>query len=141
MNSNKKFTTLIHRNFRFLLKWKVVNPSSWTFNLQSSLSSEGRVTLAVQGLPGLLHWVLLSVTAQDLHAGVQDLHRPGQKGAAPLPLWEGGVPGMLCFGCFFFLIHGKGGIMVGNKTPDENPSFCQGLFDVEAPGLVSLLVL
>lgn len=91
------------------------------------------MTLAVEGLHGLLHWDLLAFAAQDLHTRVQGLHEAGQKGPE-------GARDALLWG-LFPLIHDKSGFMFGNKTLDENPSFCQGLFDVGAPGLVSLLVL
>lgn len=38
------------------------------------------MTLAVEGLHGLLHWDLLAFAAQDLHTRVQGLHEAGQKG-------------------------------------------------------------
>lgn len=68
----------------------------------------------------------------------------GQKCAARLPLrvsllGEQGVQGMVWFGVFF-LNTWQERLYGGNTTLGEKPSFCQGLCDVGAPGLVSLLV-
>lgn len=70
----------------------------------------------------------------------------GQKCAARLPLrvsllGEWGVQGMVWFGFFFFLNTWQEQLYGGNTTLGEKPSFCQGLCDVGAPGLVSLFVL
>lgn len=108
-------------------------PSAWAFNVQGSLGSEGGVILAAEGLHGLLHWVLRSLLLRVCTAEFRACMKQSRSVLPGFPrgcLW--GVRGArdaLVWGLFVFNTRQEW-LHCGNETLDENPGFCQGLFDV-----------